>query len=416
MSPLRLIGGLERIGHRHISKYSRENMQYKYRLLTPGPTPIPEKVKLAMAKDIIHHRKEKFMSIMGRVQEKLRLLFGTKNEVLLLSCSGTGAMQAAVFNLFNRDEKVLIVEGGKFGKRWTEIAKVRSLVPITLEVEWGSPVDPSLIEETLKKDINIKGVLVQASETSTGVLHPIEKIGKITKRLDRLLVVDGISAVGISPCPMDKWHIDCLITGSQKGLMLPPGLALISLSDRAWDKAKGVKREDYYFYLIGEREKIKKGQTLYTSPVSLIVGLDACMDIFFSSTLEEIYKKYWALTQMTREGISLMGLECLAKTSYTWGLTSVVLPKGVDGVLLIKELAKEFNLYIAGGQDHLKGKIIRIGHMGDVDAGDILFALNAIYRVLKKEYNITCKDKNFLGKAYDVYEESLIKGYFDSTE
>jgi len=386
-------------------------MHCKYRLLTPGPTPIPEEVKLAMARDIIHHRKDKFKSIMKEIQKKLKLLFGTKNEVLILSSSGTGAMHAAVFNLFNRGEKVLVVEGGKFGKRWCEIADTRSLKVIKLKVEWGKPVDPNIIENTLKKNKDIVGVLVQASETSTGVLHPIKEIGEITKEYNTLLVVDGISSVGISPCPMDSWHIDCLLTGSQKGLMLPPGLSLISLSDRAWEKASSVKREDYYFNLIKEREKIKNSQTLFTSPVSLIVGLNASLDIFFSRTLEETYKKYWALTQMTREGISCIGLECFAKTNYTWGLTSVALPEYVDGSLLLSLLAKEFNLYIAGGQEHLKGKIIRIGHMGDVDFGDILFALTSIFSVLKKLYNIKPKEKNFLERAYSAYEKAIKQGY-----
>ncbi len=174
-------------------------------------------------------------------------------------------MQAAVFNLFNKGEKVVVIQGGKFGKRWLEIAKTKGLDVIELEVPWGNSLDIERLKELIKKNKDIKGILVQASETSTGVLHPIKDIGNLVRDNDILLIVDGISAVGISPLPMDKWHIDCLITGSQKGLMVPPGLALISLSNRAWEKAREVKREDFYFYLIGEREKIKK----WTNPVHI---------------------------------------------------------------------------------------------------------------------------------------------------
>jgi len=386
-------------------------MYCKYRLLTPGPTMIPQEIELAMAKHVIHHRKEEFKSIMIKLQEKLRLLFGTKNEVLILSSSGTGAMQAAVFNLFNRGEKVIVIQGGKFGKRWHEIAKIKGLDVILMEVPWGEAVDIDKLHTLIKRNKDISGILVQASETSTGVLHPVEEIGKLTKDENILLVVDGISAVGISPLPMDKYYIDCLITGSQKGLMVPPGLSLISLSNKAWEKAKNVKREDFYFYLLGEREKIKTGQSLYTSPVTLIYGLKASMEILFKKPLQETYKKYWALTQMTRWGVSALGLECFAKKNYTWGLTSVKLSQGVDGQKLVKYLAEKFNLYIAGGQDHLKGKIIRIGHMGDVDFGDILFALSAISSALKTLYNLTPKTPDFLEQAFSKFQEAIINGY-----
>ncbi len=381
-------------------------MHCKFRLLTPGPTMVPQEIELKMAQHVIHHRKDEFKSIMLDVEERLKELFGTKNEVLILSSSGTGAMQAAVFNLFNRGDRVLVVEGGKFGKRWVEIAKARSLDTHVLKVEWGRAVDPENIEFILRKNRDICGVLIQASETSTGVLHPVKEVGEITRKYDVLLIVDGISAVGISPLPMDRWNIDCLITGSQKGLMLPPGLALISLSDRAWERAENIEREDFYFDLIGEREKIKKGQTLYTSPVSLIYGLYESLNIFMKNGLNEMYKKYWALTQMTRTGIEALGLECFAKENYTWGLTSVKMPEKIDVNRILKELAEKFNLYIAGGQEHLKGKIIRIGHMGYVDFGDILFALSSISCVLKFNYNLSPMYNDFLERSFLAYENA----------
>lgn len=386
-------------------------MEFKYRLLTPGPTMIPEEVKSELSKDIIHHRKDKFRSIMLLLQDKLKILFGTKEDVLILSSSGTGAMQAALFNLFNPNDKVIVVEGGKFGKRWTEIAKKRELQPIVIEVEWGKAVDPEIIEQTIKKEKDIKGVLIQASETSTGVLHPIKEIGERLKKYNILLVVDGISAVGISPLPMDKWNIDCLITGSQKGLMLPPGLSLISLSEKAYKMALEVNSKDFYFDLKKEKKKIKNGETAYTSPVGLIIGLNATMDLFLNFGLENLYKKYWAITQMTRYGVEAIGLNCFAKKNYTWGLTSVELPQDIDGNRLLNKIASTFNLYLAGGQDHLKGRIIRIGHMGYVDMSDVLLALNAIAWTIKKEYNVSVKEKDFLEQATEVYFNALKEGY-----
>ncbi len=208
-------------------------MRNKSRLLTPGPTHLPEEVRLEMAKDMIHHRKPQFKAVMREAQSSLRTLFGTSQPVLTLSCSGTGGMCAVVTNCFNPGEKVIVVEAGKFGERWGEIAESHGLKVTYLHKEWGDHVTANDIALALDKDPEIIGVLVQASETSTGVLHPIEEIGKVTKERGTLLVVDGISAVGISPCPMDAWNIDCLLTGSQKGLMVPPGLALIALSQKA---------------------------------------------------------------------------------------------------------------------------------------------------------------------------------------
>ena len=190
-------------------------MLNKVRLLTPGPTPLPERVRLVLAKDMIHHRKGEFKAVMGRVQERLRVLFGTSDVVLPLSCSGTGAMTAAVYSLFTPGQRVLVIEGGKFGQRWREIAASRGLETTTIEVPWGEAVDPQAVAAALKADPGIAAVLIQHSETSTGVLHPVEEVARITRDTDTLLLVDGISAVSLAPCPMDQWGIDCLVTGSQ---------------------------------------------------------------------------------------------------------------------------------------------------------------------------------------------------------
>lgn len=381
-------------------------MQNKLRLLTPGPTPIPEEVRLELARDMLHHRKPNFTSIMQEIQPGLRTLFGTSQPVLPLSCSGTGAMEAAIDNLFNPGETVLVVEAGKFGKRWTQISQKKGLNVLKLQLEWGEAVDPRDVQKELNKTNEIQGILIQASETSTGVLHPVSKIGELVAGTQTLLIVDGISAVGISPCPMDKYNIDCLLAGSQKGIMLPPGLALISFSDKAWKKNEQVQSGNYYFDLSNELEKNPGGQTAYTTPVNLIQGLKAALNLFFQEGLNNIYQKYWALTQMTRTGASAMGLELLARDNYTWGLTSILLPSGVDGQDIVSRIAENYNIIIAGGQEQLKGRIVRIAHMGYVDWTEILAALYVLQKSLQESGALVKLEPDYLEKAMQAYEKA----------
>lgn len=353
-------------------------MLNKPRLLTPGPTALPERVRLAMACDMIHHRKSQFKQIMGETQEKLRQLFGTEQPVLPLACSGTGSMTAAIHGLFAPNEKVLVIEAGKFGERWREIATVRGLEVVTHTVPWGQAVSVADVEALLDAQSDISGVFVQLSETSTGVLHPVQELAAMTRQRNVLLVVDGISAVSISPCPMDEWGIDCLLTGSQKGLMLPPGLALLALSERAWSKAERISSQCFYFNLPAERANCLKNQTLFTTPVSLIVGLNECLDMFLEAGLDTVYRKQWALTMLARKGIKSLGLAPFAAKNFTWGLTSVALPAGIDGGKLLNVMAEKHGVIMAGGQDHLKGRIVRVGHMGWVDWADLVAGLHAL--------------------------------------
>lgn len=381
-------------------------MLNKVRLLTPGPTPLPERVRLTLARDMIHHRKSEFKAVMGRVQEKLRVLFGTQGTVLPLSCSGTGAMTAAVYGLFNPGEKVLVVEAGKFGQRWKAIAVSRGLEVVTLEVPWGRAVRPEQVEEALAADPAITGVLIQLSETSTGVLHPVREVARITRQRDVLLVVDGISAVGLSPCPLDEWGLDCLLTGSQKGLMLPPGLALLALSERAWEKAANVTSGCFYFNLLKEREYVAKGQTLFTSAVNLIVGLDESLDMLLENGLEAVYAKQWALTMLTRAGVTAMGLDLFAPEHFAWGITSVLLPEGVDGTEVLRLALEKHGVCMAGGQDQLKGRIVRIGHMGWVDWADVLAGLYALDRGLMEAGGFSGA-RDYLEQGMAAYRAAL---------
>ena len=219
----------------------------KPRLLTPGPTPLPERVRLALAQDMIHHRKPGFKKILLETETMLQKLFGTEQPVLPLSCSGTGAMTAAVHGLFLPGETVIVVNGGKFGERWSKIAAVRGLKVVEIDVAWGQAVTPAQVEQALREHPEAKGVFMQVCETSTAAQHPVEAIARLTRTREVLLVADGISAVGISPCPMDAWGIDCLLTGSQKGLMVPPGMALMALSARAWKRAESIPVSCFYY-------------------------------------------------------------------------------------------------------------------------------------------------------------------------
>ena len=381
-------------------------MLQQQRLLTPGPTPIPAEVRLAMAGEMLHHRKADFQEVLHKLRGQMQTLFVTSQPVLPLSCSGTGAMTAAIFCLFAPGERVLVAEAGAFGERWRQIAASRGLNVISLSADWGQSIDPEAVKHILDEQPDIRGVLVQLSETSTGVLHPVEEIAKFTRQRDLLLVVDGVSAVGISPCPMDAWGIDCLITGSQKGLMCPPGLALIALSQRAWEKAATVPEGCFYFNLIKERENLEKNQTHFTSPVSLLLGLQASLDRMLSYGLETVYRKQWALTMMARTGIQALGLRAFAPTRYTWGLTSVSLPVGVDGAELLRHMARDYGVIMAGGQGRLKGRIVRIGHMGWVDWADLAAGLHALAETLRACNGYTAA-RDYLENALSAYRAAL---------
>lgn len=382
----------------------------KMRLLTPGPTPLPEEVRLALATDMIHHRKDEFKAIMAEAQEKLRLLFGCATPVLPLSSSGTGAMTAAVYNLFSPGEKVAVIEAGKFGQRWREIAESRKLDIVPIAVEWGTAPDPAMLEEIFANNSDIHGVLLQLCETSTGVLLPVREIAEICARHNALCVVDGISAVGISPCRMDEWQLDCLLTGSQKGIMLPPGLALIALSEKAWRKTESVSPGCYYFNLSAEKNNILKNQTHFTTPVNLIVGLNKSLDLLLKNGLDSVYRKQWALTCLTRAGTQAMNLRPLVEKSFSWGVTAILMPENVNSGELLKYIQHECGIVMANGQDALKNRIIRIGHMGWVDWGDCMAGLLALAQSLGSLTSHICPE-GFAVSAMQAYEKALKQGF-----
>ncbi len=354
-------------------------------LLTPGPTELPPRVLLAMAHPIIHHRAPEFLPVLEQAREGLKWLFKTKNEVLILASSGTGAMEGAVTNFLSKGDKAIAVNSGKFGERWAQICKAYGVDADVINVEWGQAVEPGKIKDELKKQPDTKAVYLQATETSTGVVHPIKEIAKIVHdNSNALVVVDGITGVGVFELPMDEWGIDILLTGSQKALMLPPGLAFIGISDRAWKFAETSNLPKYYFNFSKELKNIVKNQTAYTPAISLITGLGESLKMMKEEGLENVYKRHAMLADATRNGVKAMGLKLYAPKSPSNSLTAVLSPEGIDSGKIISSLEKDFGIRVANGQDQAKGKIFRIAHMGYYDKSDILFALASLEIVLNK--------------------------------
>ena len=355
----------------------------KYYLLAPGPTPVPPETLLAMARPAIHHREPEFKPIFRDCREGLRYLFQTDRDVVILASSGTGAMEAAVTNFLRRGDKALYVNGGKFGERWGKILAAYGCEPVEVKVEWGRAVDPAAIRAALDADPAIRAVYVQASETSTAVRHPVEEIARITAgRDDVILVVDGITAVGVFPLPMDATGIDVLVTGSQKALMLPPGLAFIAWSAKADGFLETSDLPRFYFDLGAERKKQQDDQTAWTPAVSLVVGLQDVLRRIREETLEGVFARTSRLARATRAAVQAMGLELFAPDSPSDACTAVEMPAGVDGVALKKVLRERFGITVAGGQDQAKGKIIRIAHLGYADTFDVITAVSALEMAL----------------------------------
>lgn len=355
----------------------------KQYLLSPGPTPIPNEVALAMSETMIHHRTPQFNQVFDEARAGLKKLFGTKNDVLMLASSGTGAMEASVANLFSPGDKVLVINGGKFGERWLNIANAYGLSPFEMKVEWGQAVKVADVEKQLKANPDIQGVMIQASETSTTVLHPIEEIAKLTKN-GPLFLVDGVTAVGVVPLPLDEWDIDVLVTGSQKALMLPPGLGFIALSDRAWEKSKTAKLPRFYFDLNLERKNQQKGSGAFTPAVSLIFGLRASLRMIEREGLANVYARHDRLCRATRAAATALGLKLLAPEEPSPAATGIYLPNGIDADAVLDYLRDRMNVTLAEGQDQLKGKAIRIAHIGYMGAFDVITAIAALEMALRK--------------------------------
>ncbi len=359
-------------------------MEKKY-LFSPGPTMLPPGVLLKMAEPIMHHREPEFEKIFAEIREGLKYLFQTKNEVLIFTSSGTGAMEGAVSNVLSRGDKALVVRGGKFGERWGEICKAYGIGFVPIDVDWGKAVDPRQIQKALESNPSIRAIYTQASETSTGAKHPIREIAEIVKKYEEvILVVDAITGIGVFNLPMDEWGIDVLISGSQKALMLPPGLAFAALSDKAW---RFVDRSDlpkYYFDFKKELKSAQKNQNSFTPAISLFVGLRESLHLIRKEGLEGIFQRHEKLAEATRAAVKALGLGLFAPDSPSNALTAVKVPEGIQGGKLKNLFFEKFGITVAGGQDQAKGKIIRIAHLGYYERLDMVMVISALEMLLKE--------------------------------
>ena len=287
-------------------------------------------------------------------------------------------------NLFSPEDKVIVVNGGKFGERWLRICRAFGLDVVEIKVEWGTAVEVSAVEQALQAHPDTKGVLIQASETSTTTLHPVREIAALTRNGGPLLLVDGVTAVGVLSVPMDDWGIDVLVTGSQKALMLPPGLAFIGLSDRAWQRTGEAASPRFYFDLQSERKGQAKGSTAYTPAVSLVFGLCAALKLMREEGLDRVYARHHRMARATRAAATAMGLELLSPDNPSPAATGFYVPEGTDGDELLDYLRARMGITFAEGQDHLQGKVIRIAHVGHMGAFDVIVAISALEMAFRK--------------------------------
>lgn len=354
-------------------------------LLTPGPTPLPESVVSVFARPIIHHRTPGFEKIFEDVRSGLKFLFQTKQDVLMLAATGTGAMDASVSNLFKRGDKVITINGGKFGERWTKIAQAYGLDAVEIKVENGEAVDPKHLEQVVKSNADARAILFQASETSTGVRMPTEEICKIAKAANMLSVCDAITALGVFDLPMDAWGIDVLITGSQKALMIPPGLAFVAMSDKAWAISESADLPRFYFDLAKEKKAQQKNQTSWTPAISLIQGLQESLRLLREEGLHELFKRHELLAKATHNAVKALGLEMLSKKAPSPAVTAVKVPATIkDGKQIPKLMREKYGVTIMGGQDELEGKIIRLSHLGYCDKFDIVTGISCLELVMNE--------------------------------
>jgi aspartate aminotransferase-like enzyme len=354
----------------------------KYQLMAPGPTPVPSQVLLAMAQPMIHHRTPEYDALFAEVRAGLKRLFQTEHDVIPLTCSGTGAMEAAVVNTLSPGDTVAVVRAGKFADRWAEIAQAYGLAAVDLPAPFGETVPAARLAETLRARPEIRAVLVQHSESSTGVLHDVRAYAEVTRATDAILVVDAVSSLGIADLPMDAWGIDVVVAGSQKGLMLPPGLAFCALGDKAWARAATSRLPKYYFDLAEERKALRKNEAHFTPAVSIVVGLREVIRMIEAEGLANVFRRHDRLARATRAGVEALGLSLFAKATPSPALTAVVSPGGIDSEKIVAAYSQSHNITIAGGQGEMKGKLFRLGHMGYAAEFDVIVALSALEQVL----------------------------------
>lgn len=360
-------------------------MLFKKRLMTPGPTEIPPAVLAEAAKPVMHHRTPQFRKILTDTVAALKRVYQTENDLLLFPAAGTGGMESAVVNLCSPGDRILVASCGNFGNRWTDIAKAYGVQSEHYEVEWGRPVDPHEIQKRLQADPSIKAVFTTLSETSTGMESDIAAIGGWVAKTPAVLVVDAISGMGAIPMKTDEWKADVVVSGAQKGFMIPPGLAMVSVSSKAWEAVKQSKCPKYYFSWEKAQKAMKAealADTPYTPSISLIMQLAESLRAIEAEGLEAVWERHARLARATRGAMEALGLKLFAQGQPSNAVTAIWVPDGVDGGKLVKTIRDTYGLTLAGGQGKVKGRIFRIGHLGYADDWDVVAAVAAVERAL----------------------------------
>ncbi|HXS74993.1 MAG TPA: alanine--glyoxylate aminotransferase family protein [Terracidiphilus sp.] len=382
----------------------------KTRLYTPGPTPLLPAAQFAMAAADMHHRTPEFRALFQKVLAQLKVFVGTKNDVLLLSSSGTGAMEASVSNLTSPGDQVLVLTAGKFGERWTGLVKAFGCDPDVVSVPYGQTFDLAQVRAALKPEHRV--LYMQATETSTAVKHDIEAVAKLIKEIapETILVVDGITGLGTTHFDVDGWGIDVLIGGSQKAVMIPPGLAYLSVSEKAWAAMEKSKNPRYYFDLRKERKNAVKGESAYTPAVALIAGLGAALDYIAGQAGGDLEKGRIALidnaivnAEATRAGLVSLGFTLFAPSAPAAAATAVAVPEGMDSGAVVKTLKLKFALVTANGQGEMQGKIFRVAHLGFFDYLDTIAFLGAMEHIAKDTLGLKVEFGQAVAAAQKVY-------------
>jgi aspartate aminotransferase-like enzyme len=387
-------------------------MIHKTRLFTPGPTPLLPAAQFAMAAADIHHRTPEFRALFLKVLAQLKVFVGTKNDVLLLSSSGTGAMEASVSNLTSPGDRVLVLSAGKFGERWVGLAKAFGCEVDVVNAPYGETFDLAEVKKALKPEHRV--VYMQATETSTAVRHDVEAIAKIVSATDALLVVDGITGLGTTHFDIDAWGVDILIGGSQKAVMIPPGLAYLSVSERAWAAMEKSTNPRYYFDLRKERKNAAKGESAYTPAVALIAGLGAALDYIAGQAGGDLEKGRIALidnaqvnAEATRAGLVSLGFRLFAPTAPAAAATAVSVPEGMNSGDVVKALKAKFALVTANGQGEMQGKIFRVAHLGFFDYLDTVAFLGAMEHIAKDTLGLPVEYGQAVAAAQKVYAKAV---------
>src|SRR5437763_921272 len=379
----------------------------KQRLLTPGPTPLyPPALHAMMASDM-HHRTEDFRKAYRSCLADLKEVMGTAGDVLMFAASGTGAMDAAVSNLFSPGDKVIVCSAGKFGERWAEIAKAYKLDPTVLSAPYGQVVTPGQVEAALAREPQVRGVYVQASETSTGAAHDVRAMGRAVSQTGAIFLVDAITGLGTMPLEIDTWGLDVVIGGSQKAFMIPPGLAFLSISAKAWKLGESGNLPHYYFNLKKEKKSGDAGESSWTPATSLILALGEALKYVKQIGMANLVKNAEMLALATRVAAGKLGLELFSAASPGSSVTAITAPKGMDSSVIVKEFRSRFGSVIANGQGSMKGQIFRIAHLGYFDFAD-LFAMIACLEIILNDNGHPVPYGTGVAAAQEVYARAAV--------